>query len=198
MRTSTVLALVLACFVAKATCTESYKDTDWMCMLSKERRVGAVHIWWGFKAGDAAWACNNWNGHCRNEGGCTAVRFPKYACLKDGAVVDTVSIWWGYADGDAAWACNQWSSRCSRACTATRDLKYVCLRGGAVVDSVSIWWGYADGDAAWACNKWSSRCSNVCTAKVAVTPQVPSRPPPASPRQARSPPPATAYTYTQG
>jgi hypothetical protein len=190
MRTLTALALVLACFLAEATCTNtpnplkgtytpvkgSYTDADWSCWLPQGDRAGSVQIWWGFTAADATWACNKWNSRCGNvRGGCKATPLRKYACLCNGGVVDTVSIWWGYTDGDAAWACNKWSSRCSGAqggCTAARSLDYVCLKGGAVVDTVSIWWGYADGDAAWACNKWNSRCYNACTARVA-TPKVP-------------------------
>ena len=46
-------------------------QTKWNCFLAGQYQ-GRTDIWWGFTAGDAEWACNNWISACGNGGGCTA------------------------------------------------------------------------------------------------------------------------------
>ncbi len=46
----------------------------WDCYLQHHgnKNVGRVTINWGHTSADAAWACNNWNAECGNNGGCFA------------------------------------------------------------------------------------------------------------------------------
>ncbi|WP_437577180.1 hypothetical protein [Sorangium sp. So ce887] len=46
------------------------KLTRWKCWaFNWNLPAGEVTIWWGHQWRDAIWACNEWVGACRNEGG---------------------------------------------------------------------------------------------------------------------------------
>jgi hypothetical protein len=69
------LAAVNSAFVLPAYSQERVSSV-WDCYLKDHgsKNVGRVTINWGHTEADAAWACDNWNSECGNNGGCFARR----------------------------------------------------------------------------------------------------------------------------
>ena len=92
-----LITLVAGFMLPSLACAQDNgQPSEWICLLPSGQYVNTVNIWWGYTAGGAEWACNNWISVCGNGGGCMAtVASATTYTVQAGDTMDTIAAQFG-------------------------------------------------------------------------------------------------------